>query len=293
MKAKSTDWLIFISICIIWGSSFILMKRGMFDHAGNSTLSAFQVAALRMLSAGVILLPIAIKNFSSIPVKRTGILILSGLIGSFFPAFLFCIAETKINSALAGTLNAVTPLFVIMIGGLFFHQKVAAQKIIGVVVGLIGSILLFLSHGYEELGYVEYALFVLLATILYGLNVNIVQRHLKDIPSVQIAAIGFSLLIPASVLVLYFTGYFNLPLSKNEYLISTFFSCLLGVIGTAFASIIFYMLVKRTSALFSSLVTYGIPFVAIGWGLLAGETVSLMQIACLAVILLGVYLANR
>lgn len=265
----------------------------MFDHAGNSTLSAFQVAALRMLSAGVILLPIAIKNFSSIPVKRTGILILSGLIGSFFPAFLFCIAETKINSALAGTLNAVTPLFVIIIGGLLFHQKVAAQKIIGVVVGLIGSILLFLSHGYEELGYVEYALFVLLATILYGLNVNIVQRHLKDIPSVQIAAIGFSLLIPASVLVLYFTGYFNLSLSKNEYLISTFFSCLLGVMGTAFASIIFYMLVKRTSALFSSLVTYGIPFVAIGWGLLAGETVTLMQIACLAVILLGVYLANR
>lgn len=265
----------------------------MFDSAGNSTLSAFHVAALRMLSAGVILVPVAIKSFRNVPVKRFGLLLLSGLVGSFFPAFLFCIAETKINSALAGTLNAVTPLFVIIIGAAFFHNKVAAQKVIGVVVGLIGSILLFLSHGYEDLGYVEYAFFVLLATILYGLNVNIVQRHLRDIPSVQIAAIGFSLLIPASLLVLYFTGYFNLPLSKNEYLLSTFFSCLLGVMGTAFASIIFYVLVKRTSGLFSSLVTYGIPFVAIGWGLLAGETVTLIQVACLAIILLGVYLANR
>lgn len=265
----------------------------MFDNAGNSTLSAFHVAALRMLSAGIILVPIAVKNFSRIPVKRTGLLILSGLIGSFVPAFLFCIAETKINSALAGTLNAVTPLFVIIIGALFFHNKVALQKVIGVLVGLIGSILLFLSQGYEDLGYVEYAFFVLLATMLYGLNVNIVQRYLRDIPSVQIAATGFSLLTPASLLVLYFTGYFNLPLSKNEYLVSTFFSCVLGVMGTAFASIIFYILVKRTSGLFSSLVTYGIPFVAIGWGLLAGETITLIQVACLAIILLGVYLANR
>lgn len=293
MKAKSTDWLIFTGICFIWGSSFILMKRGMFDSSGNTTLSAFHVAALRMLSAGVILVPVAVKSFHNVPVKRFSLLILSGLVGSFFPAFLFCIAETKINSALAGTLNAVTPLFVIIIGAIFFHNKVVTQKLVGVIVGLVGSILLFLSHGYEDLGYVEYAFFVLLATILYGLNVNIVQRHLKDIPSVQIAAIGFSFLIPVSFLVLYFTGYFNLPLSQHEYLLSTFFSCLLGVMGTAFASIIFYVLVKRTSGLFSSLVTYGIPFVAISWGLLAGETITFIQVACLAVILLGVYLTNR
>lgn len=293
MKAKPADWLIFISICFIWGSSFILMKRGMFDVTGHSTLSAFHVAALRMLSAGLILAPVAVRSFRLIPVKKLGLLIVSGLVGSFFPAFLFCIAETKINSALAGTLNAVTPLFVIIIGAVFFNNKVAVQKVAGVVTGLIGSILLFLSHGYEDVGYIGYAFFVLLATVLYGLNVNIVQRHLKDIVSVQIAAIGFSFLIPASVLVLYFTGYFSLPLAQHEYVLSTFFSCLLGVMGTAFASIIFYVLVKRTSGLFSSLVTYGIPFVAIGWGLLAGETVTLTEVACLAIILLGVYLANR
>jgi drug/metabolite transporter (DMT)-like permease len=293
MKAKPLDWIIFIGLCLIWGSSFILMKRGMFDANEQPTLTAFHVAALRMLSAGVILIPVAFKGLSKISAKTFGIIIISGLCGSFFPAFLFCIAETKINSALAGTLNATTPLFVIIMGTLFFNIKASAKKVIGVVTGLMGSVFLFLSHGYEDLGYIGYAFFVLLATILYGINVNTVQRYLKEVSSVQIAAIGFVALIPPSLLVLYYTGYFNLPLLQPDYLLSTTFSCILGVLGTAFASIIFYALVKRTSGLFSSLVTYGIPFVAIGWGFIAGELITLLQIACLLIILLGVYLANR
>ena len=293
MKAKFWDWIIFVGLCLIWGSSFILMKRGMFNADEKPTLTAYHVAALRVLSAGIILLPPAIKGFKTIGLRNFKLILISGLCGTFFPAFLFCIAETKINSALAGTLNATTPLFVIIMGALFFNNRAGTKKIIGVVTGLTGSILLFLSHGYEDLGYMGYAFFVLLATVLYGINVNTVQRYLKEVPSMQIAAIGFVSLIPLSLLVLYFTSYFSLPLAEEDYRLSTFFSCVLGVLGTAFASVIFYMLVKRTSGLFSSLVTYGIPFVAIGWGLVAGETITWLQVACLGIILLGVYLANR
>ena len=265
----------------------------MFNQHEQTTLTAFHVAALRMLSAGIILLPVAFKDIKKISAKNWGLILVSALCGSFFPAFLFCIAETKINSALAGTLNALTPLFVIIMGSLFYNNKASTQKVTGVVVGLIGSVLLFLSHGYKDLGYIGYAFFVLLATMLYGINVNTVQRYLKEVSSFQIAAIGFSALIPASLAVLYFTHYFELSLLQSDYLLSTTFSCILGVFGTAFASIIFYVLVKRTSGLFSSLVTYGIPFVAIGWGLIAGEEVTLIQMGCLGIILLGVYIANR
>lgn len=265
----------------------------MFNRHEQPTLSAFHVAALRMLSAGIILLPFAFKGIKNISAKNFGLILVSALCGSFFPAFLFCIAETKINSALAGTLNAVTPLFVIIMGTLFYNHKASGRQITGVVIGLIGSILLFLSHRYNDLGYIGYAFFVLLATMLYGINVNTVQRYLKEISSLQIAAIGFAALIPASLLILIFTRYFELPLLQPDYLLSTTFSCILGVLGTAFASIIFYVLVKRTSGLFSSLVTYGIPFVAIGWGVIAGEEVTLIQIGCLGIILAGVYISNR
>lgn len=265
----------------------------MFTQSGKPTLSAYHVAALRMLSGGIILLPVAIRYFAKMTIRRFGLLLISGLCGSFFPAFLFCIAETRINSALAGTLNATTPLFVVVIGSVFYHTKAGTNKVVGVVIGLIGSILLFLSHGYDNFGYIGYALFVLLATVFYGINVNTVQRFLKDVPPLQIASLSFAILIPASLAVLYFTGYFTLPLMQYDYLLSTTFSSILGILGTAFASFIFYLLVQRTSGLFSSLVTYGIPFVAMGWGLLAGETVTMLETACLLIILLGVYVANR
>jgi drug/metabolite transporter (DMT)-like permease len=293
MKVKFWDWILFTGLCLIWGSSFILMKKGMYSAAEKPTLSAYHVAAIRMLSGGMILLPVAVKHIFKVSAKTLGLLLISGLCGSFFPAFLFCIAETRINSALAGTLNATTPLFVIIMGALFFNHKASTQKVIGVVTGLVGSILLFLTHGYDDLGYIGYAFFVLMATILYGINVNTVQHYLKNVAPLQIAAVSFALLIPLALLVLHFTDYFKLPLYSHDYLLSTLYASILGIMGTALASYIFYVLVQRTSGLFSSLVTYGIPFVAIGWGLLDGEMITLVQVFCLLIILSGVYITNR
>ena len=292
LRNKPLSQLIFILLCLIWGSSFILMKLGMYTATGAALLNAWQVAALRMLSAGLVLLPVAVQTLRQIPRSKLGYIVTSGLLGSFFPAFLFCIAETRIDSALAGTINALTPVFTMLVAIVIFRQKLPANKITGIVIGFAGCILLFLSKRHENPGNLAYAGFVVLATICYGLNVNLVQQKLLDVGSVRIAAVAFTALIIPAAVILVLSGYFKLPLHKPELLRATGASCLLGILGTALASVIFYVLVKKAGIVFASLVTYGIPFVAIGWGYYFGESIGLFQVLALLVILAGVYLAN-
>jgi drug/metabolite transporter (DMT)-like permease len=284
---KWVHWVLFIILCIIWGTSFILMKVGM------NRLSAYQVAALRILSAGIVLLPVAIINIRKLPTTKIGYILLSGLLGNFFPAFLFCIAETKIDSSLAGILNALTPLFTIISGAILYKTKVPFIKIAGVIIGFTGLCLLFISRGNVQLNYIFYASLILIATIMYGVNANMVGMHLKQSGSLNIAAFAFSFLSIPAVLVLWYTGYFNVPLSNNAIIKSTIASCILGIAGTAVATILFYILLKRAGALFASMVTYGIPFVAIGWGVYYGELITIIQVGCLCVILAGVYITNN
>lgn len=285
---KLTNWFLFSILTLIWGSSFILMKEGLVK------LSAYQVAAMRIFSAGLVLMPIAIRQFRQIPKDKIKMIVLSGTIGSFIPAFLFCIAEEHINSSLAGILNALSPLFAILMGVLFYQMKMTTQKITAVLVGFIGLCLLFISKdGFSFEGDVFYSLLIVIATIGYGLNANMLARHLGDVGSLNIAAIAFSILAIPALLILIFTGYFQGTWTDTAFLRATAASIILGILGTAAAQILFYMLLKRTNVLFSSLVTYTIPFVAILWGVLYGETITGLQIACLGVILSGVYFANR
>ena len=287
MNSKFTNWSLFILLSFIWGSSFILMKEGLKE------LTAYQVAAIRMLSAGIILLPFALKGFKTVERNSLKYIILTGVVGSFIPAILFCIAQTKIDSALAGMLNALTPLFVILTGVLFFKTKTNRQKILGVLMGFGGMILLFLSQqNAEQDSHVFYAFLILLATICYGLNVNILNSYLKHISSIQIAAIAFVSLIIPSLVLLFVDGFFTHSFN-SAVLKATGAGALLGIFGTAIASILFYMLMKRAGALFASMVTYGVPFVALIWGVMAGESITVLQIIGLLIILSGVYLANR
>jgi drug/metabolite transporter (DMT)-like permease len=282
------NWIIFIALSIIWGSSFMLIKEGL------KALSAYQVASLRIVFAGLVLLPTAIKNFKKIPTNKIGVIILSGMLGSLLPAYLFCIAEEGIDGALAGTLNSLTPIFVTITGALFFASRTSSSKILGIFISFVGSILLLLSKGSiqqnQNLLHISY---VILATIFYGINVNMVQRYLQHVGSLQIAAVAFTINAVPALIVLAATGYFSLPLTDSSVIWSTAASAILGVAGTAVASIIFYMLVKRAGGVFASTVTYGIPVVAIILGFIYKEDVGWKQVACLAVILLGVYIANR
>jgi drug/metabolite transporter (DMT)-like permease len=264
------------------------MKEGLIE------LNPFQVASLRIISSGLVLLPIAIKTFKKIPKDKIFVIFMSGMLGSLVPAYLFCIAEQKIDSALAGVLNSLTPIFVIICGALFFQSKTPANKIIGIIIAFTGSALLCLSQpGFAQNSNILYVLLILLATLLYGFNVNMVHRHLHNIPSLQIAALALSLNAVPAFIVLYFTGYFNLNFADKGVLMSSFFSCVLGVFGTAVATVLFYMLLKRAGSVFASMVTYGIPLVAILWGKIYGEQVGWKQAACMIIILVGVYIVNK
>ena len=265
-----------------------MMKEGLLH------LTAFQVASLRIVFAGVVLLPWAIIHFKKIPKNKLGVIFISGVLGSLLPAYLFCVAELGIDSALAGTLNSLTPIFVIITGALFFSSQTSTNKILGIFIAFTGSILLLFSKGgmpeSQNLLYISY---VVLATICYGFNVNMVHKHLHNIGSLQIASVALTLNAIPALIVLYFTGYFNLPLSDPGILYSTGQAALLGILATAIASIIFYVLIKRAGAVFSSMVTYGIPIIANFWGMIYGEEVGWKQFGCLLLILIGVYLANR
>jgi drug/metabolite transporter (DMT)-like permease len=288
LNTASSKWLLFILLSLIWGSSFILMKIGL-EH-----LNALQVASIRILSAGLVMLPFAIKGFKRIPKNKIITVIAAGLLGNFFPAYLYCIAEIKIDSALTSILNALTPLCAIIIGLLFFKLTITWHKIIGVMVGFIGLVLLpYASAGAISFSNISYALLVLLATICYGTNVHVISRFLKESASIDIAAVAFTFFIPPCITVLAVTGFFKLPLLQNGTLVSVLAASTLGVLGTAFATVWFYKLVKTAGSIFASLVTYGIPFVAVLWGLLFGETVTLLEIFCLMIILAGVYLVSR
>lgn len=288
MNKGLLNWLIFIALSIIWGSSFVLMKEGLV------TLSPYQVASLRIVFSGIVLLPTALKFFRHVPKDKIFIIFLSGLLGSLLPAYLFCIAEEGIDSALAGTLNSLTPIFVIITGALIFKSNTTANKVLGIIISFTGSILLLFSKGHmQENQNLLYISYVVLATIFYGINVNMVHRYLHNIGSLQIAAVALTLNAIPALIVLAATGYFSLPLTGKGVLLSTGAAAVLGIMGTAVASVIFYMLVKRAGAVFASMVTYGIPVVAIIWGVIYKEDVGWKQVLCLALILAGVYVANR
>ena len=287
MQQKWINWLVFALLSLVWGSSFVLMKEGL------RSFSPYQVASLRMLFAGLVLVPFAIKALPQIPKEKMGLVLISGVAGNFIPAFLFCIAETQIDSSLAGILNSLTPLFTILVGISFFKVQTNITKIIGVIIGFIGLCFLFAAGKDMSLRNMSYAGLVLMATIFYGINVNMVGRYLQNIGALNIASVAFSFLVLPSAAILFFTGYFNNNFTNQTVVQSTLASAVLGIIGTSLASILFYYLIKRAGVIFGSLVTYGIPIVAVCWGMVYGEKITPMQYVWMGVILLGVFIANR
>ncbi|TFF35088.1 DMT family transporter [Mucilaginibacter psychrotolerans] len=286
------NWLMFISICLIWGSSFILMKLGLYDDARQPLLTASQVAAIRLISAGIVLTPVLLRHRSKIPFRLSGWLVFSGFFGSFLPAFLFCIAETKIDSALAGTLNSLTPIFAIIFGFIFFGNKIPISQVLGILIGFGGIVLLYVVQKHTGYGQISYAALVILATVFYALNIIMVKRHLGGVSPIIITSFSLIAVGLPSLVILWQTGFFALPLHEYKYIKACLAVCTLGMLGTALAWMLFYALVQRTSVLFTSTASYGVPFVAFGWGWYYGETITLWQIGCLLIILGGVYLTR-
>lgn len=215
------------------------------------------------------------------------------MLGNLFPAFLFAVAIEKINSSLAGILNSLTPLFVVLISILFFKATVEKKKIIGVLIGFTGLLLLNLSKGPVAVNDLNATLLILVATIMYGMNVNMVGHYLKDIDGFKVATVSMAFIaIPAGI-VMWQHHVIDLLRYDESARASIGIAAILGVVGSAIATALFYVLIQKAGGLFASLVTYAIPVVAIFWGLLSNEHVGPMQVGCLALILGGVYMANR
>jgi drug/metabolite transporter (DMT)-like permease len=285
---KLVNWVMFILLSLIWGSSFILMKWS------RQGLNGIQIGALRIFFAGLVFFPFAIAHVATMPRRKIPLVLLSGLLGNLLPAFLFAIAiDKKIDSSLAGILNSLTPLLVVVLGALFFKTGLEQKKLAGVLIGFAGLLLLTLAKGGISLQNGGYALLIVLATVLYAVNVHLASRYLKDLNPLKMATVSLAgMAIPAAIVALQQDAF--APLWQSGVGRQSIGAvALLGIMGSAVATVLFYALIKRAGALFASLVTYGIPVVALGWGLIDQEPVSGMQVACLVLILTGVWVANK
>jgi drug/metabolite transporter (DMT)-like permease len=282
MNAEKEKWLLLVSLSLIWGSSFILIKKSLLHF------SPYQVGALRVLIAGIILMPVAIKNYKLFPRKQLKWLILAAFTGNFFPMFLFPIAETEVSSSIAGIVNSMMPIFVIIVGSLIWKFQTTRRQMIGVLISFVGVCILAFGGNGENAFKTFPILILLTATFCYAVSTTTVKSKLMDISSTVLSAFVFSfVLFLPSLFSLLATGFASTFTLDKENLIGLGFVSLLAVFGTGLAMMMNYRLLKVSSPLFASTVTLLMPIVAIIWGLLDGETLSALQFSGAIVIIGG------
>ncbi len=287
-ESSTITWIIISILAITWGSSFILMKRGLAVFSSN------EVGALRIVISFLVLLPFAIKRIRKISIKDAGNLALAGLIGNGIPAFLFAKAQTVIDSSVAGILNSLTPLFTVIVGLLAFKIQPRWFNVLGVILGLIGAVgLVMVSSSGNYSFQFSYAMLIVIATLLYATNSNIIKVWLRNIDPVGIVSLAFFCIGPPTfIYLIFFTDVFT-QLSTNPLAWRGMgYMCILSVGGTAIALILFNKLLKITTPLFASSITYLMPVIALIWGLLDGEKLNWSYALWVLMILSGVILVS-
>lgn len=287
-NAGALSWGLLLLLTLIWGSSFILIKKALLVYGPG------EVGALRIVTAALALMPLALRKLGTLRRHHLGLLILIGFVGSFMPSFLFAKAQTQLPSSITGILNALTPLFVVIMGALFFNQRFTRRNTIGLIISFAGSVILVLGGSGFQINDVNYyALFVVAATICYGVNLNVIKTYLAELKPVTITAVSLTLVFPLAVGYLFGVSSFTEQLQKPGAGEALLYVSILGVLGTSVALIFFNRLVQLTSPMFTSFVTYLIPIVAVIWGVIDGESLFLGHYAGMAAIILGVYIANH
>ncbi|HOY31333.1 MAG TPA: DMT family transporter [Bacteroidales bacterium] len=286
--ATLTNWGILLLLMLVWGSSFILMKRGL-EH-----YSAGQLALLRIAFACIFLFPFAVRSAKKINRKKLLYIAITGIVGNGIPAFLFAKAQTGIDSSLAGILNSLTPLFTLVIGILFFSYQAKWLNIAGVFIGLAGTIGLMSISGHKTLEFnFSYGIYIIIATILYGINLNIVRKYLADTDATTITAFAFLIIGIPVICILFFATNFITLLTKNPGALTGLgYIAILGVVGSGIAVILHNILIKKGGVLFAASITYLIPLVAVFWGVADGEAFEPFYVFWIALILAGVFIAN-
>jgi len=273
----------------MWGSSFILIKKGL------EGLTPVQVGAFRVLVTAIILIIVGFKRLKVIPKSAWKWLGVSGLIGTLFPSILFAYAETEIDSAIASILNSTVPLLALLVGVFYFKSQFIKSQFLGVIIGLIGSLVLILiSANINSNQNYWYATLPVIASLMYAFNANIIKTYLQHLSALGIASASFLILLLPAVIILYFTGFFDAEyLAKDNTQTALMYVVILALFGTAAAKIIFNRLIQLSNPVFSTSVTYLIPIVALFWGILDGEEFNFWQLLAGGIILLGVYLSNN
>ncbi len=285
---RRNQWIILILLSVVWGSSFVYMKKGMI------AFSTMEVAALRVFIAGLAFLPIVLTKLKKHSLKANGFVYLSGLIGNLIPAFLFTKAVSGMSSGIVGVLNALTPLFALLFGYLWLNSKVSLYNILGILIGIIGTYTLLVPDLEMDMSSaLEFSGYVVLATICYGFNVNLIKKKLHEVPSLVITSYSLAFCAILSGLFLFSQTDFLYHLETEEKaLYSLGYTALLGLLCTAGALYVFNELLKSTSPIFAASCTYFIPIFALFFGLMDGEALYTNHIVGTVIILMGVYLVN-
>lgn len=289
MKQSYLSWIILIALSLVWGSSFMLMKKGLIAFSSD------EVAALRIAIAFLFMLPFMIKHYR-IDLKKyfPGILIM-GVFGNLIPAFLFTKAETQISSSLAGMLNALTPFFTMLIGYTVFKQTIHKKQVLGVIIGFSGALgLVFLGQDDSSFSINVFTLLVVLATLCYAISINAIKRYLSDINSITATVWSFTLIGPIAIAYLFsFTNFTVHVVEHPQAIYSLLFIAILAIVGSALSVIVYNILIKQAGTVFAASCTYFIPIVAIFWGLIDGESMNMGHFGAISVIIFGVWLINR
>lgn len=289
MFSENKKWVYLITLSLIWGTSFILIKKALIG------LDPYHLGALRTIITGLFLFIAGFKTLKAIKKSEWKWVAISGFLGSFFPSFFFAIAETEIDSAVVSILNSLVPLNTILLGFAIFKIASTRRQVFGVIIGFIGTAILILK-GAElnpEQNYL-YAGYVIASTLMYAANVNIIKRYLQDVRPLAIATGNYVAIITPAVMVLLFTGFFSQStFQRPELTMSLVYVAILSFFGTALAKVLFNTLVQISTPVFATSVTYLIPIVALAWGILDGEGFSVLQAFASGIILIGVYLSKK
>ncbi|MCX2681815.1 EamA family transporter [Galbibacter sp. EGI 63066] len=289
MGNNQKKWIYLVVLSLVWGSSYILIKKGLVG------LTPIQLGAVRIVFSTIFLFLIGFKSLQKIKKTEWKWVAASALCGTFIPVFLFAYAETEIDSSIASILNSLVPLFTIFTGFLVFNMNFTKNQVVGVVVGLIGACVLILqgAHVNPRQNYF-FALLVVVAALCYAMNANIVKSKLQNVSPMAITVGNFAVMIIPALLVMLFSGIFNENITDNDSLqTSLMYVAILAVFGTGLAKILFNKLIQISNAVFSTSVTYLIPVVGIFWGVLDGEKFTVIHLLASGIILLGVYIVNR
>lgn len=293
MQNKLVGIVLLVVLGAVWGSSFILMKLGMEPLPGVKTMTHFQVAGLRMLIAAMVMLPFAIRSFTLLKSKSAPYLLIVGLCGNLIPSFLFTYGSTVLSSGFSGILNSFTPIFTVLVALVAFKTRVHWIQIIGISIGTLGIICLVTSGGKLTLANSPtHISAILIGTLLYGISVNTIRNKLSHISPLEVTSLGLFCILPLALSSFLIEDTATVIMHAPYGWFSLGYVLLLGIIGTAISNIYFNKLIKLTSAIFASSVTYLIPLFAVLFGFIINEFITYFQFISMIILLSGVFLVN-